>query len=93
MLKKQKFNMDKYGNYAIENTFDISETLNYVNSIRQLTKGWTEEKTIKLKCSIPACMYYNEPLLIEFQKYNSADPIYARKCLDKWLSEHPEFRV
>lgn len=93
MLAKQKFNMDRNGNYSIENTYNISEVAKYVSSVRQLTKGWSDKRTIKLKCSIPACMYFEEPLLIEFQKYNGTDPIYAKKCLNKWLDKHPEFRI
>lgn len=56
-------------------------------------KGFTAGKTMREVCHIPTFLVYKEPLLKEFMLHKSQNPEYARKCLRKWLSEHPEYKA
>ena len=95
MLKDQ---IIRIGDKEIElvNHFNDNDILQMINERRNDSydyKGFTEKKTMREVCHIPTFLVYREPLLKEFMLHKAENPEYARKCLRKWLAEHPEYKA
>jgi hypothetical protein len=93
---QQWLDVDEKGNVTLINKLSLDAVLRHANQERKETyhtKGFTEKRTMRKVCDIPAFMLQQEPLLRDFSRNIHADPNYAKKCLRLWLQMNPQFKT
>lgn len=93
---KQYLDVDINGQITLTNKINLDAILKHCYEERNdtyATKGFTEKKSMRKVCDIPAFLFGQEPLLREFVRSIHKDPIYAKKCLRLWLRLNPLYKT
>jgi hypothetical protein len=93
LLKEQFVDVDQRGRVEVLNVFNDDSVIrdNYEEK-KAGVSGMTEKKTMRHVAQIPSFLFHHEPLLKEYHRNISEDPVYARKCLRTWLLLNPEYK-
>lgn len=92
MLKSVEVNKD--GSWRQVHTYDEYAVMKDCYEKRMSgTEGWLGNKSGKMIARIPRHRLYSDIELQLYTKYKGKDDVEARKWLDKWLENNPEFKT